>query len=50
MLEQVLYPLVPQKRLLDVSEVTGLALYLASDIAKGITGQAILLDGGYTAQ
>ncbi|MBD8519767.1 3-hydroxybutyrate dehydrogenase [Lysinibacillus fusiformis] len=49
-LEEVLYPLVPQKRLLDVSEVTGLALYLASDIAKGLTGQAILLDGGYTAQ
>jgi len=49
-LEQVLYPLVPQKRLLDVSEITGLALYLASDVAKGLTGQAILLDGGYTAQ
>jgi len=49
-LEQVLYPLVPQKRLLDVSEITGLALYLASDAAKGLTGQAIVLDGGYTAQ
>ncbi|MGG1214929.1 3-hydroxybutyrate dehydrogenase [Micromonospora provocatoris] len=49
-LEQVLYPLVPQKRLLDVSEITGLALYLASDVAKGLTGQAIVLDGGYTAQ
>lgn len=49
-LEQVLYPLVPQKRLLDISEVTGLALYLASDGAKGLTGQAIILDGGYTAQ
>ena len=49
-LEQVLYPLVPQKRLLDVSEITGQALYLASDVAKGLTGQAILLDGGYTAQ
>lgn len=49
-LEQVLYPLVPQKRLLDISEITGLALYLASDVAKGLTGQAILLDGGYTAQ
>lgn len=49
-LEQVLYPLVPQKRLLDVSEITGLTLYLASDTAKGLTGQAIILDGGYTAQ
>ncbi|MGE7090103.1 3-hydroxybutyrate dehydrogenase [Lysinibacillus sp. NPDC048646] len=49
-LEQVLYPLVPQKRLLDVSEITGLALYLASDVAQGLTGQAVILDGGYTAQ
>lgn len=49
-LEQVLYPLVPQKRLLDVLEITALTLYLASDAAKGLTGQAILLDGGYTAQ
>lgn len=49
-LEEVLYPLVPQKRLLDVKEVTDLALYIASESAKGMTGQAIVLDGGYTAQ
>lgn len=49
-LEEVIYPLVPQKRLLDVSEIADLALYLASDSAKGITGQAVVLDGGYTVQ
>jgi len=49
-LEEVLYPLIPQKRLLDVSEIAGLALYLASDLAKGMTGQAVTLDGGYTTQ
>lgn len=49
-LEEVLYPLVPQRRLLDVQEITDLALYIASDSAKGMTGQAIVLDGGYTAQ
>ncbi|KOF11552.1 3-hydroxybutyrate dehydrogenase [Planococcus glaciei] len=49
-LEEVLYPLVPQKRLLDVNEITDLALYIASDSARGMTGQAIILDGGYTAQ
>jgi len=49
-LEEVLYPLVPQKRLLDVKEITDLTLYVASDSAKGMTGQAIILDGGYTAQ
>lgn len=49
-LEEVLYPLVPQKRLLDVQEIADYALFLASDKAKGVTGQAVLLDGGYTAQ
>lgn len=49
-LEEVLYPLVPQKRLIDVKEITDLALYISSETAKGITGQAIVLDGGYTAQ
>ena len=49
-LEEVLYPLVPQKRLLDVQEVVDYVMFLASDKAKGITGQAIALDGGYTAQ
>ncbi|HBG2116178.1 3-hydroxybutyrate dehydrogenase [Clostridioides difficile] len=49
-LEEVLYPLVPQKRLLNVQEIADYAMFLASDNAKGITGQACLLDGGYTAQ
>ncbi|GIO22945.1 3-hydroxybutyrate dehydrogenase [Oceanobacillus sp. J11TS1] len=49
-LEEVLYPLVPQKRLLEVQEIADYAMFLASDKAKGITGQAIVLDGGYTAQ
>ncbi|MGB3102347.1 MAG: SDR family oxidoreductase, partial [Psychrobacillus psychrotolerans] len=49
-LEEVLYPLVPQKRLLEVKEVADLTLFLASDSAKGMTGQAVVLDGGYTSQ
>lgn len=49
-LEEVLYPLVPQKRLLDVKEIADLTLFLASDAAKGMTGQAVVLDGGYTTQ
>ena len=49
-LEQVLYPLVPQKRLIDVSEIAALVIYLCSDAAKGMTGQAVVLDGGYTVQ
>ncbi|GAA0440032.1 3-hydroxybutyrate dehydrogenase [Lentibacillus halophilus] len=49
-LEEVLYPLVPQKRLLEVKEVADYTMFLASDQAKGVTGQAVVLDGGYTAQ
>ena len=49
-LEQVIYPLVPQKRLLSVQEIADYVLFLASDKAKGITGQAVVIDGGYTAQ
>lgn len=49
-IEEVIYPLVPQKRLLDVQEIADYSMFLASDQAKGITGQAVALDGGYTAQ
>lgn len=49
-LDQVLYPLVPQKRLIDVHEIADYVSFLASDKAKGITGQACIIDGGYTAQ
>ena len=49
-LDEVIYPLVPQRRLLSASEISGYAKYLAGDDAKGITGQAVVIDGGYTAQ
>ncbi|WP_323679137.1 3-hydroxybutyrate dehydrogenase [Exiguobacterium indicum] len=49
-LEEVIYPLVPQKRLLAVEEIADYTLFLASRKAKGITGQANVLDGGYTIQ
>ncbi|PDZ10153.1 3-hydroxybutyrate dehydrogenase [Bacillus pseudomycoides] len=49
-LEDVIYPLVPQKRLLAVQEIADYALFLANEKAKGITGQAVVIDGGYTTQ
>lgn len=49
-LEEVIYPLVPQRRLLSTEEIAGYALFLASDLAAGVTGQAVVMDGGYTAQ
>lgn len=45
-LEAAIYSKTPQRRLLDPAEIGALALYLASDAAKGVTGQAINLDGG----
>lgn len=49
-LEDVLYPLIPQKRLLDIKDIADYALFLCSDSAKSVTGQSILIDGGYTVQ
>jgi NAD(P)-dependent dehydrogenase (short-subunit alcohol dehydrogenase family) len=36
----------PQKRLITPEEVAAAVVFLASDLAKGITGQAINIDGG----
>jgi len=49
-MEDVLFPLIPQKRLLSVAEIADYAVFLASDKARGITGQAVVMDGGYTVQ
>lgn len=49
-LEEVIYPLVPQRRLLDPKEIADYAVFLASDKGKSITGQAVVIDGGYVAQ
>ena len=49
-LAEVIYPLVPQRRLLSVQEIADYAMFLASDRAGGVTGQAVVIDGGYVAQ
>ena len=36
----------PQNRLIEPEEVAAVAVMLAQDTAKGITGQAINVDGG----
>ncbi len=43
---EVLEKMSPQRRLMEPEEVAALAVFLAHDIAKGITGQGINLDGG----
>lgn len=49
-LEDVIYPLVPQRRLITVREIAAYVNYLVSDDAIAVTGQAVVIDGGYTAQ
>lgn len=49
-LEEVIYPLVPMRRLLTPREVADYAVFLASERAAGVTGAAVVIDGGYTAQ
>lgn len=43
---EILKSASPQKRLIEPDEVAALVVMLASDAAKGITGQAINVDGG----
>ncbi|MDQ8934429.1 3-hydroxybutyrate dehydrogenase [Acinetobacter rudis] len=49
-LEDVILAMVPQKRLLTVEEIADYAVFLASHKAAGVTGQAVVMDGGYTIQ
>ncbi len=44
--------LAPQaiKRFAEIDDVASLALYLASDAARGITGASMSIDGGWTAR
>jgi 3-hydroxybutyrate dehydrogenase len=44
-----LYGLIPQQRFLNLSEIASLALFLASDMARGINGAGIVIDTGITA-
>jgi NAD(P)-dependent dehydrogenase (short-subunit alcohol dehydrogenase family) len=43
---EILETTSPQKRLIEPEEVAAIAVFLAQDVNKGITGQAINVDGG----
>src|ERR1700759_726580 len=51
--EQVIHDVLldaqPTKQFVTVDEIAALALYLAGDMAKSITGAIISIDGGWTA-
>ena len=49
-IEDVLLKAQPTKQFVTVEEVAALAVYLASDMARSITGAIIPIDGGWTAE
>ena len=49
-INDVLLHAQPTKQFVTVEEVAALALYLASDAARSITGAIIPIDGGWTAE
>jgi 3-oxoacyl-[acyl-carrier protein] reductase len=48
-LAELVRPLIPLRRMGEVSEVAGLVAYLASEEAAFITGASLTIDGGYVA-
>ena len=42
-------PMIPMGRIRDPSEIAQLVLFLSSDAASFITGQAVVIDGGFVA-
>src|SRR5439155_19893291 len=49
-INDVLLAAQPTKQFVTVEEVAALAVYLAGDMARSVTGSIITIDGGWTAQ
>lgn len=49
-LDEVIYPLVPQKKLIDIQEICDYCIFLSKETTTAVTGQSIIIDGGYTVQ
>ncbi len=47
---QLLSDTTPMKRLGQPEEIASAALFLATDASNFMTGQSLIVDGGYTAQ
>jgi 3-hydroxybutyrate dehydrogenase len=49
-IERIMLEPMPKKRFVTVEEVAATVEFLASDAARNITGQTIVIDGGWTAR
>jgi len=47
---QQIVSMIPLRRVAETSDVSAAVLYLASDYSNFVTGQTIIIDGGYTAR
>jgi len=49
-IETIMLAPMPKKSFIDIEEIAETVAFLSSPAAKNITGQAITLDGGWTAR
>lgn len=49
-IREIMLKPMPKGVFISVAELYGIVAFLASDVARNITGQAILVDGGWTLQ
>jgi 3-hydroxybutyrate dehydrogenase len=49
-IEQVMLRPMPKKAFITVDEIAAAVEYLASPLARNVTGQTLVIDGGWTAQ
>jgi 3-hydroxybutyrate dehydrogenase len=49
-IQEIMLRPMPKHAFITIEEIAGLTQYLMSDVARNVTGQAIAIDGGWTAQ
>lgn len=47
---QIMLAPMPKRRFVAMDEIAGAVDFLLSDAARNVTGQCLVIDGGWTAQ
>jgi 3-hydroxybutyrate dehydrogenase len=48
--DEIMLRPMPKRAFVTLEELGGIIEFLASDVARNVTGQSITVDGGWTAQ